>query len=76
MEKFDAQSVFCGAYWRQLIACYNVNPFDKLTLSFDPEMLEVEGEFEAKFTDSVGNERPYAIPSGIVLFSYLHYTLL
>ncbi|KAM0826856.1 hypothetical protein ACQ4PT_068592 [Festuca glaucescens] len=63
VRKTDIEFIICGPYWRQLLACYDVQPDDKLELFFDPEDLEVPGEYELEFTDHDKEPKKWAIPS-------------
>jgi hypothetical protein len=55
----------------QLLACYDVQPNDKLELFIDTEDLEVPGESELEFTDYAKELKKWAIPSGLIHFLLL-----
>ncbi|KAM0898626.1 hypothetical protein ACQ4PT_021793 [Festuca glaucescens] len=63
VHKTDTESIICGPYWMQFLACYGVQPDDKLELFFDPEDLEVPGEYELEFTDYANEPKKWAIQS-------------
>lgn len=59
--KSDAQTKLCGPYWRELVRAYDINLFDVVTFTFDPEEVANPEQCSVEVLDIDDKEKEWAI---------------